>query len=324
MIVVIGKVPPPIGGVTIYVERLIENLKVSGRKVVYIKLTFKNILLSFIIIQNAHIIHLIASHPFVRLYYGLLCKIRRKNIVITYTDNIGEFPNPFYNYINKLSLKLATIPVVLNKTSLQVGLKFNAQTKVASTFIPPEIDNSNLENLKMELEGTVLDYKEIFCTNAFAYCLDKSGMELYGILPLIAIFNKITDKALIICDPSGTYKEYCDNHEIRVSNNIRILSNNSFSFIDVVQLSNCVIRATTTDGDSLSIHEALFLGKDVLCSDCVDRPNECNLYKTGDFDELREKIIQYNKGTSESHLITSENGFTQMLNVYDELLADKK
>jgi hypothetical protein len=38
------------------------------------------------------------------------------------------------------------------------------------------------------------------------------------------------------------------------------------------------IRNTTTDGDSISIHEALYLGKQVWATDCVMRPDGVNVY----------------------------------------------
>lgn len=60
------------------------------------------------------VVHLVASHPFVRLYYSILCKILRKKLIITYTDNIGSFSNLFSNLMNKISIRLATVPTVLN------------------------------------------------------------------------------------------------------------------------------------------------------------------------------------------------------------------
>ena len=45
--------------------------------------------------------------------------------------------------------------------------------------------------------------------------------------------------------------------------------------VDVIQIlkqTECLIRFTTTDGDSISVREALFLNKSVIASNVVERP----------------------------------------------------
>jgi hypothetical protein len=49
----------------------------------------------------------------------------------------------------------------------------------------------------------------------------------------------------------------------------------------LVSVSDIVVRATTTDGDSLSVREALALGKAVVASNVTGRPPGVSLYKVG-------------------------------------------
>ena len=56
----------------------------------------------------------------------------------------------------------------------------------------------------------------------------------------------------------------------------------SHDFFEVINLTDALLRATTMDGDSLSINEALYFNKDVITSNVVDRPNGCILYKSTD------------------------------------------
>ena len=81
MIIIIGRIPPPIGGVTIYVSRLIEHMTKSGAKFCFVNLNLKNLFLINKLLKG-QIIHLIASHPFIRLYYGVICKILKKKLII--------------------------------------------------------------------------------------------------------------------------------------------------------------------------------------------------------------------------------------------------
>jgi glycosyltransferase involved in cell wall biosynthesis len=68
--------------------------------------------------------------------------------------------------------------------------------------------------------------------------------------------------------------------------------NYSHDFVDVIKTCDAFIRATTTDGDSLSVQEAMYLGKDVIASDVIDRPKGCILFKTED--ELEKIISNFN------------------------------
>ena len=319
MILIIGKVPPPYGGVTIHVSRLLKKLSKTSLEVSFLKLSFINLFKSIIYVKKNKIIHVIVSHPVVRFYFSILGLILKKTIIITYTDNLNEFPSPFYNYLNLLSLKKVKYPLVLNKNSFEIAKKQNVNSKLISAFIPPEIDDSYLENLKKELKFPDNDFNHIFCTNAFTYDLDKFNNEVYGIIPLVKIFNNLQSKCLIICDPSGNYKDFFKNNKIILNNNIKLLSKLNFSFIDVIKLSDCLIRATTTDGDSLSIHEAFFLKKDVITSDCVDRPHNCILYQNNDFSHLKEKIITYTKNNKSNFGSNKNNGYSQLTNLYKKL-----
>ena len=56
--------------------------------------------------------------------------------------------------------------------------------------------------------------------------------------------------------------------------------------------SDLVVRPTNTDGDSLSIREAIFLGKPVITSDVVERPDGSILHRNRDVDDFEEKIIE--------------------------------
>lgn len=320
MILIIGKTPPPYGGVTIYIDRLLEKLSNSDLIHQFLKLKLSNLVKSLFILRRYKIVHIIVSNPLIRVYYGILCKILNRHLIITYPDNIGEFSTSLYNSANRLSIKLATTPLVLNKGSLEVGQNININTKLISSFIPPKTNDDGIAALRRHL-GNFLDKHEyIFCTNAFSYCIDKSGNEMYGILSLISIFKNIPNYGLIISDPSGTYADFIIKNKIVLGSNIKLLSVSEFSFFDIIKLSHCLIRATTTDGDSLSIYEAIYLNKNVICSDCVSRPVGCLLYPTNDDSSLFNMIKNYKPTIADFKQLDNQNGFTQILQIYHELM----
>jgi glycosyltransferase involved in cell wall biosynthesis len=50
------------------------------------------------------------------------------------------------------------------------------------------------------------------------------------------------------------------------------------------------VRPTNTDGDSVSIREALHLGLPVVASDAVSRPEVCSIFATRDMDDFERAV----------------------------------
>jgi len=137
-------------------------------------------------------------------------------------------------------------------------------------------------------------HKSVFCTNGYSLSYDTQGNEVYGIFDLVALFQELSEYALVISDPSGTYAAYFREAGLVLPVNVSILEG-PHPFIPVLKTCDVFIRATSTDGDSISVKEALFFGKLVIATNVVSRPQECLLYEPKDQDALAERI-------RESHL----------------------
>lgn len=314
-VLIIGILPPPIGGVSIHLQRLIREIDIKGKN---INLQFydykkhsrydglKNIFL-------ADIIHTNYSNKLVRFLSTILFRLLRKKTIITFH---GKYD--FNNLLDGVSLKLSSFNFVLNEFSLSSGLKKlkNADKIILiPAFIPP---NDN-EELQSEIKNKILEFKnsfqKIYCTNAHNYILNKEGKDLYGIDFLLNIFtssDKFLQFGLIVSDPSGNlYNKYKTLSEKK---NILFLSE-PHPFVEVIKLSDVFIRSTTSDGDSLSVKEALYFNKKVIASDCVDRPNGCIIYKTNDI--ISFEMCLENNEVNEVPLLL--NGADFIIAKYNEL-----
>ena len=58
----------------------------------------------------------------------------------------------------------------------------------------------------------------------------------------------------------------------------------------ILKESNVFIRTSITDGDANSLREADYFNNVVIASDCISRPEFCNLYRTNDVNDLFHKI----------------------------------
>ncbi|SFB41648.1 glycosyltransferase [Algoriphagus aquimarinus] len=315
-LLIIGKTPPPIGGVTIHVKRLLDSLKDDNTiQFTYFDLKRKSKIKLFILIWKSKVVHLHTSNSYFRFFVVLYCRLLLKKIIFTFHGNLGRY-NLFRNLIDKLSILFSNYPIVINFDSFNISYKINSETKLISAFIPQSSIVPLEDNLNTYLNVKSTEYQYIFCTNAFDVSYDKFGNEVYQILELVNVFaeSELNNQYLIISDPSGNYNKFLIKKGIKVPENILFI-NFPHDFNAVLKKSDCFIRYTTTDGDSLSVKEALMLNKNVIASDVVQRPYGVQLTKL-DSNDLIKHLINFKPYISSCSI---DNGFVQLLELYKNI-----
>jgi len=289
-VLIAGRIPPPSGGVTIHVQRLLQVLEVKEIRHSFCSTSEPLLTLARKVLQYP-VIHLHASNPYFRCGFALFCFVSRRKLMQTYHGDLGRF-GPVKNFFDSLSVVLTHTPVVINDRSLQKAARLNRRTRRISVFISPAKSELLSDELKDRLNRWRNGYSRIFCTNATSADRDQSGREIYGGSVLVEVFRRQPDNGLIFADPTGHYQEILRGSAPNVPDNIYFIDTDH-SFMEILKLSDCYIRATTTDGDSLSIREALSLRIPVIASDCVDRPQGCTIFETGNTDDLLKKMEEF-------------------------------
>jgi hypothetical protein len=299
-LLIIGKTPLPIGGVTIHVQRLLDHLKANNFEYHFFDLK-KFTLISFIHALKRHkYAHLHTSSPNLRLLFSIICSIVQTKSIITIHGNLNRF-SKVKNSIDKMAVRFCNYPIVLNKYSYDVALKLNSNTQLISAYL----SSIEKEELSAEIVEMIHDiknkYEYIVVTNAYSKSYDKNGEEIYGIGFLIQFFKPMNNYALIISDPSGDYSK---NYSSQLTNceNIKIIGY-PHSFINILEYADIYIRNTSTDGDSLSIHEAIDLEVTVIATNIVDRPKEVHLIKRDDSVGLQSILSSIKKKKRKKKLI---------------------
>lgn len=311
-LLIIGTLPPPVGGVTIYTLRLLSNLAKSDIAYEFIDVKRCTLKLIWGAFFRSHIIHIHTSNVLFRLFGAVLFPVMGKQVFITYHGSINRYGR-FKNFLDRLSVKAAKLPIVINGNSYAIAKKINKSTVIVSAFIPPD----KIIDLNKESEDQIDLLKskctKLFCTNAYNVSYDKENNEIYQISGLVELFNKNPSLGLVISDPSAKYHEFFLEKKIRLESNI-ILLPFIHDFNAVLRKSDCLIRFTTTDGDSLSVKEALALGKQVIATNVVNRPKEVIL--------VDRNMTQLKKALDSISIHTlaapdfDENGFSQMYDIY--------
>jgi hypothetical protein len=311
MLLLIGTLPEPIGGVSIHTERLLFFLKKNNFNhsfYDYKKNSFKRGVKLFF---NSKLIHIHANNQLFLFLMSLLCFMFFKKLIITVH---GEYncKGRLDNFLESMSMTLSSVPILLNEIDYNKVKILNSQSLMITSFIPP----LKQPDLSIDVVGKIKNLKNltksIFCSNAYMLAYDFNGKEIYGITELINFFNNNIDFGFIFSDPSGDYSNYFNSNNIILNKNI-IVINKSHSFFKVLELSDCFVRNTTTDGDSISLREALFLNKETYATNCVQRPKGVNILT-----DLSLLIKDNNNNINH----VQNNGAEDLLKLYKSLLID--
>jgi hypothetical protein len=107
-----------------------------------------------------------------------------------------------------------------------------------------------------------------------------------------------------------------------------LFASNVSAYHDILTRSDIFIRPTNTDGDSVSLREALYFKIPSLASDAVPRPDEAVLFKNRDADDLTSKVKHilgnYIFYKDKLKALKIEDNTEKILRVYHKLERSKK
>lgn len=316
-ILVVGSVPPPIGGVSIHIFRLLSRINEFAYFWDHRRDSVRR-LLSYLL--RTKVVHLHINNPYKRLTFILFCRCLFKKVVMTYHGDLDRYKG-LWHVFDIISIYCSSVPLLINKESFMKSKMINRKSTLVSAFIPPmKVKDQNIDlNLLREFCS---QHELVCCTNVHNFSYDPDGNETYGIEELVGVMQSISDKSigLIISDPLGNAEAFFKNSGRLISSNVFFI-NREHDFNYVLKNSDVLIRNTSTDGDSLSVREGLFFNKVVLATDCVSRPVGCVLYQRGDTDTLIELLHKCKSGeVCFSEFTDNPDGVNDLLEVYQKLL----
>lgn len=313
-----GTYPPPIGGVSIHIMRLVHrilenNLDVvvkdfnglNTKKLDYV-FPIKNKFIEFFKIpfRKKTIIHLHSSNFGALLLVFFLGKRHIIGLTV-HNKRLIDIKNPLKRKLFSLFLSRLDF-ILLNDSSYKEQFInfFNLKPEkihLCPAYIRP------LDKERMPLSDKILQFrkKKKFLISANAFMLKlENGVDLYGLdllIELIAALKKIEiDVGLIFCLPQVGNKSYFKKMQQLINKNglegdIVILQGNIPNAFQIWEISDLFIRPTTTDIEGVSVKEALDFGTKVIASDVCIRPKQAILFKNRNFDDLYSKtIVVYN------------------------------
>lgn len=308
-VLVIGILPPPRGGMSVHVERLINVLNDNGSKVFHIdgikdysnKIFYFYKLIKALIFFKPKVVfyHNISLHTWpLELFLLTFLKffVGYKIININHNNRFYGNLNNFLVSVYKFLFKFVDTQIFIGKSNFESFYGHFGAPKyfsIESAFIHPSKQELTLDPPK-DFGLFIKNYKIILlvCASKFAQI---KGKDLYGIdiaLEALSYLNKDgLDAGLVIAISQGA-EGYKSKYNFNQYKNILLLNEYKESMCSIILASTIFLRPTRTDGYSVSIEEAIYLKKSVIASDCVERPQGVIIFKDGDPSDLYFKIKQ--------------------------------
>ena len=243
-------------------------------------------------------------------------------------ERFGLLSRIFYRYFFK-RMRIIAVPNK-NAYSIITGIASANKVKLIPAFIAPreakQIDDAEVLDLRK---------KHRFLFSSYTHQFDIfNEVDLYGLdmlINLTAILKKKKYDVVTIVTARdlrnrGRLKEFKESIKKKNIENNFFFNERPIDAISFWKISDIFLRTTNTDGNSVSVLEALSVGTPVIASDCIERPAECILVKTRDMDDLVEKTISVveNLELEKKKLVNSSYGgyAEDLYEVYESLIKE--
>jgi len=126
--------------------------------------------------------------------------------------------------------------------------------------------------------------------------------DLYGIDMMIELMDELIHRkgksvglALVLSmDESPYLSEIKSRISTKgLSSHVKLIDiNGGIDANALWSISSVYLRPTNTDGDSISVREALYVGTTVVASDCVKRPEGCLLFTNRNQSSMNQVVLE--------------------------------
>ena len=350
-IALIGPYPPPYGGISVHIQRMAAHLEAEGiecviyddsgtekseKNVICIN-NLKSWLPKYFFFAKEDVIHYHSPNWILRIIFGLMGFWGKKTIISIHGESLSDSLKSagwFRKKIIIFALKHTSFIIADNqnieKLVLSVGVS-PSKVEVIPAFIPPVIKEESYNNIPEYVWDFISSHKPIISANA-ANISFYEGVDLYGLdmcVELVyALKKNYPDIGLVFCLPVIGNLEYFKKLKQRMEhkgilNNILFITEPLPEVYPIWRESDIFVRATCTDGDALSIREAMYFKIPVVTSDIVPRPEGVVLFKNRDAQDFIEKTkdVLDNLKLYKSKLnnLKTERGFDKIIGIYKNL-----
>ncbi len=342
----IGPYPPPYGGVSIHIKRLKERLEKEWLEcsiydnsgvpkkelnVIYSKTSFKW-LFDQIRTFKKNIIHYHGYRARDLIFLSLLVLLKQRKVVITLHS--FRYNSHNINFLDRIAFWMSQkthIYFIAVGTEIKDKIKLlgidTQYIQVIPSFIPPTLKEEEAQEVPQEAYDFIKNHNPVISANAFKISF-YNNQDLYGIdmcVELCAVLKKYyPNLGLIFCLPDiGDYPYF--NKILQILDDKGIKDNFFFQtkpcqFYPILMKCDVFARPTNTDGDAVSLREALYFKIPSIASDVVPRPEGTIIFKNRDIKDfiIQTKVIldQYEEHKKRLDKVAIHDNTAKVIKIY--------
>ena len=351
-------IPPPYGGASVYISRLINSLTEDGYSVggYYMPFNQDNRIRSselfdewswFETVKYPYKIfkywrqfssyRIIHSHLSLEgmIYFWTICVIQRKRIVVTvHNSMVGQYWTES-NYVNRFFLRLMAhnphvtwiaVSEQAKEEMMKLPIRFKGDIQVIPAYIPSSLSSSSFLSESMQSYIQDHSWNLVFYGHSF---MSHAGADVYGFEKMLSTYARILNKygnrvGLVYCITEVSNQAAIDSLLVK-ADALGIKDAIFWQFGPVPSMSplwesaDVYVRPTSTDGDSVAVREALSLGCQVVASNVCKRPKGCLLFDFTSDDDLFN-AIELALQTGRGSVEQDYSFYQKMKEVYDSIL----
>lgn len=342
----IGPYPPPYGGVSVHIERLAQRLRAAGHEVY----THPQRELGESLLASARrfgqacrgeIQHFHTGDALDIAMIGLL-SMRGRRCVLTVHGKALELQMRAASRVRRavLPFLIRRIPAFVAVNGL-IRRYLTSELRIAGdrvfeipAFLPPDAEVVRATPLGEDVEAFFSSHDPVFSANAWTL-EEHEGVPLYGadlLVELLQRARRCFPRAGVLFYLSSLPSEQnvaLANLQARLEaeglTHHYMIVRGSRPFGPALVRSSVLLRPTNTDGDAVSVREALWLGVPVIASDVVERPAGTVLFSNRDAESLWDATLHVCSDLPAARArlagAARSDGFDAMLEVYRRILA---
>ena len=319
---IIGILPPPLGGVAIHIQRVINKLALQGCIVeawdvcraqqglnqfdYYLKLlrTIGQSQATTIIYQTVHLRG--TGLELLIIWLGAWWSRKELIVVVHSARFIQRWVWHWKKVLNWVCSQASQIVLVSPQVQQELEkhrLKFKDNLRVEEPFLPPDL--SQKEQILAQLPENCklfIDNHRPLVVVTVTRMATWHGQDLYGLDLALEAWPKFLAQfpqtgllvAIAHLEPS---------QKIQLPKNCYLLANWPHELWPVIAQADLFLRPTRSDGYSVSVSEAIYFKIPAIASNVCPRPTGTILFKSGCAKDLAQQMATFWQNTTTSSLL---------------------
>ena len=315
-IAIIGPYPPPYGGISVHIQRVLKclpsgsfvfynsgNTKIPGSIRLYGKIKYLKVLL--FLFRKYKLVHTHTTDNILRILFGLIGFFRRNIYLHLHGASMSDFiAKPgFDSWLMKQLIP--NLHIIADNQTIANEIRFYQPRTIyeIDAFIPASWDPAVYANI-------MRPYRSFFSNGRFVVSMtgwfDRYHDEdLYGFDLVIGVLKKFIDEGkpiYLVASINGirndqihrSFTDFIQGNSLR--DHVLLIYDDLPEVWPIFMASDVFLRPTNTDGSAVSIKEALWVETPVIASDCVIRPEDVTLFRNRQMNDLYEKLLYFYNG----------------------------